>query len=327
MLAVRAKAIGILFPVAFFFVGPWIASSQDSISSQQLIAASNAASDLSKLASYRLIANVVVHAKKDVVGSLTVERDHDNQRQELTFKDYTEIELIRGESGYVSRKPPLYIDYLGQLNRFDELWQADVPPDAKLESVTSSSIRNTPVFCFNVRPDKETHIKECFDRSTHLLVSREEKTFNGSHEVLFSDYRESGGIHFPSAIRFIEPDAPVIEARNISVVATSIDSARFTPPADAREFKTCPHIQRARLIRRVEPDYPTTARIAHIQGDVHITLTIGEDGIPRDFRLIAGHPFLAEASVRAVKQWKFAPAACPSGPVPEETIIKISFHM
>ena len=72
---------------------------QESLNARQLIEASNAASDISKLTSFRLQAQVVVHsAKGEATGTLTVDHDKDNTRQELEFTDYDEIGLIRGDT-------------------------------------------------------------------------------------------------------------------------------------------------------------------------------------------------------------------------------------
>jgi len=105
------------------------------------------------------------------------------------------------------------------------------------------------------------------------------------------------------------------------------DETVFAPLPGAREFRTCRNGTPARAVHRVYPDYPTLAKVGHIQGEVRMSAIIGEDGKPRELHVISGHPVLAQAAVDAVKQWTYTPETCPSGPVAVETMIKVSFHM
>ena len=54
------------------------------------------------------------------------------------------------------------------------------------------------------------------------------------------------------------------------------------------------------LIYRVQPQYPTLARQARIQGTVVLQAVIGKDGAVRGLRVITGHPMLTQAAIEAV---------------------------
>ncbi|HZS09795.1 MAG TPA: TonB family protein [Blastocatellia bacterium] len=60
-----------------------------------------------------------------------------------------------------------------------------------------------------------------------------------------------------------------------------------------------------KVITKVLPEYPRTARDAHIQGRVIVQILIDPDGNVVKACATEGHPFLKEAAIEAILQWKF----------------------
>jgi TonB family protein len=81
------------------------------------------------------------------------------------------------------------------------------------------------------------------------------------------------------------------------------------------------------LVKRVEPEYPQMARIAHIQGDVLIAITITETGAVSNLKPLSGHPILIQAALDAVRQWKYSPILKDEKPTTMETVVKVGFYM
>jgi len=65
--------------------------------------------------------------------------------------------------------------------------------------------------------------------------------------------------------------------------------------------------QKRKLIYRVEPEYPSDLRRIGIGGYVRVDATISPSGTVEDATVAGGNPILAEAAVKAVKKWKYAP--------------------
>ena len=63
-----------------------------------------------------------------------------------------------------------------------------------------------------------------------------------------------------------------------------------------------------KVIKRVPPEYPALLKQKRIFGIVKLNVVIRPDGTVKDVTVLGGNPILADSSVRAVKQWKFAPA-------------------
>lgn len=60
---------------------------------------------------------------------------------------------------------------------------------------------------------------------------------------------------------------------------------------------------------RIEPQYPALAQKMGIRGMARIEITVTPEGAVKDVRELGGNPVLLDALVRAVKQWKYEPAA------------------
>ena len=81
------------------------------------------------------------------------------------------------------------------------------------------------------------------------------------------------------------------------------------------------------LIRKVVPIYSEFARQAGIQGSVVLQALIDKNGNIEDLTLVSGHPVLAPAATKAVKQWKYKPYLLNGQAVKVETQIVVNFSL
>lgn len=74
------------------------------------------------------------------------------------------------------------------------------------------------------------------------------------------------------------------------------------------------------LARKVPPEYPAIAERMKLAGTAQVQALVKPDGTVKEVKILGGHPLLADALARAVKQWKYQPA-------PKETmeVVKFSF--
>jgi TonB family protein len=66
-------------------------------------------------------------------------------------------------------------------------------------------------------------------------------------------------------------------------------------------------VESPKLIRRVEPLYPSVALKANIEGDVILRGITDTDGNVEEVKVLSGHPLLREPAVNAARQWKYLP--------------------
>jgi len=72
-----------------------------------------------------------------------------------------------------------------------------------------------------------------------------------------------------------------------------------------------------KLLKRVEPEYPSLLKRRSIGGTVRLKVHVKADGSVRDSTVLGGNPSLADAAQKAVSQWRFSPA-------PAETTMEVS---
>jgi TonB family protein len=80
-----------------------------------------------------------------------------------------------------------------------------------------------------------------------------------------------------------------------------------------------------KLIRRVEPTYPPSARDSGIGGSVVLTAIVSRTGAVENVKFVRGPEPLAEAAAEAVRQWVYEPYRRNGEPVAVQTTIIVKF--
>jgi len=88
-------------------------------------------------------------------------------------------------------------------------------------------------------------------------------------------------------------------------------------------------VQAAKLMTKVPPVYPESARSAGIAGTVVLHAVIGMDGKPLSLRVMNSQvdPDLARSSVEAVSQWRYTPTLLNGEPIEVDTTITVNFTL
>jgi protein TonB len=86
-------------------------------------------------------------------------------------------------------------------------------------------------------------------------------------------------------------------------------------------------VQAARIVRKVQPDYPETARNERLQGTVRLHAIIGKDGAISRLLVLHGYCSLAKSSMKAVSQWRYTPTLLNGEPVEVDTTIDVIFAL
>ncbi len=116
-----------------------------------------------------------------------------------------------------------------------------------------------------------------------------------------------------------------------SPVEPSPEQRIGTPGASSEELKEVvrlsPTEAEGRLLHRVEPEYPVNARRAGIQGAVVLDIRIDSEGAVQNVGLVSGPPELVQASIDAVKQWRFKPHLGDGRRMGMQTILTLNFRL
>ncbi len=88
-------------------------------------------------------------------------------------------------------------------------------------------------------------------------------------------------------------------------------------------------VQATKLLNKVQPVYPASAKSAGIQGTVILHAVIGMDGKPLSLRVMNSQadPELARAAVESVSQWRYRPTLLNGEPIEVDTTIMVNFSL
>jgi periplasmic protein TonB len=159
-------------------------------------------------------------------------------------------------------------------------------------------------------------------------------------------FRLTAPVAIPSQINVIPPDASTApDVGNVvpsgregeeSLLQGFVTVPSVVPPEPREEPKRKQppgplaiggNVAAANLIYRVEPVYPTLAKISRVQGIVVFQAIIGTDGRIRDLQLNEGHPLLIDAAKNSILQWRYRPTLLNGKPVEVSTVITVRFNL
>jgi protein TonB len=99
------------------------------------------------------------------------------------------------------------------------------------------------------------------------------------------------------------------------------------PPPPPAHMVRLSSMREGDLIYKVQPEYPSPARRAGIQGSVVLQAVISRQGTIENLRVLTGHPMLVRAAVAAVIQWRYRSYVLNNEPVEVETQITVNFFL
>ncbi len=116
------------------------------------------------------------------------------------------------------------------------------------------------------------------------------------------------------------PPSPASTPRTTTTTSTTTASA---PPVAA------PAVREARILSRVDPDYPREAMRGRQQGWAEVEFTIGVDGSVSDAQVVASRParIFDRAATRAIQQWRFEPRYENGQPVASRLRQRFDFRL
>jgi TonB family protein len=75
-----------------------------------------------------------------------------------------------------------------------------------------------------------------------------------------------------------------------------------------------------KVVSRIDPDYPDALKKLYIGGVVRVEVLVAPSGAVKSTKLLGGSPILGQSTMKALKQWRYAPAAT------DETLtVKVEF--
>ena len=124
-----------------------------------------------------------------------------------------------------------------------------------------------------------------------------------------------------------QPDAMGAMGGVIGGVIGGVGGAPPPPKPTQTRIRQGGAVQAAKLVNRVQPQYPPLARQTRISGTVRLHALISKDGSVQQLEVMSGHPLLVQAALDAVRQWRYQPTTLNGEPVEVDTTIDVIFSL
>ena len=115
---------------------------------------------------------------------------------------------------------------------------------------------------------------------------------------------------------FIQPDVRYARLLMIFVLSILVGGIAKPLASQTKEQNAPPR----RVLTQVDPEYPETLKRLYIGGVVRVEVVIQPSGSVQSTQLLGGSPILGQSAMKAVKQWKYAPAAAK-----EKLVVQLEF--
>jgi protein TonB len=99
------------------------------------------------------------------------------------------------------------------------------------------------------------------------------------------------------------------------------------PPVTQTPLRPGGVIREPRKLVHVPPEYPPHARAARVEGIVILEAVLDVQGRVDRLRVLRSRPFLDEAAMAAVRQWRYTPTLLNGVPVPVLMTITVRFTL
>lgn len=120
---------------------------------------------------------------------------------------------------------------------------------------------------------------------------------------------------------------PTIQSTILNSIGSGRNVAVPPPPTPAVRPPRVSHMMEGNLIYRIQPQYPTLARQARIQGVVVLRAVITREGRIANLQVVSGHPMLVQSAMDAVLQWRYRPYYLNNQPIEVETQVTVNFTL
>jgi len=120
-----------------------------------------------------------------------------------------------------------------------------------------------------------------------------------------------------------------VQTEGFAKSAAAAQALEAEAKSKATRIRIGGNVEAAKVITKVQPIYPESAKDAGVQGTVLLHAVVGMDGRPLQLQVLNSqiNPDLARAAVEAVSQWRYQPTLLNGEPVEIDTTIQVKFTL
>jgi TonB family protein len=121
----------------------------------------------------------------------------------------------------------------------------------------------------------------------------------------------------------VPPPVSEVSGRSDKAIAGLLSSSAVFP----QPVMVSQGVSGGTLDYKVNPTYPSEARVLRREGRVTLDGVIAEDGRLRELKVVGGDPMLAGAAMQAVSKWRYHPYKLNGAPIRMSTTITLIFKL
>lgn len=108
----------------------------------------------------------------------------------------------------------------------------------------------------------------------------------------------------------------------------AVDSSGANSHASHKEaISVAPEKMQAMIVKRVVPVYPPAAKVARIEGTVHLHAIVSKTGHVENLKVESGPNQLQSSAIDAVRHWVYKPFLLNGEPVEVQTTISVVYSL
>jgi TonB family protein len=107
----------------------------------------------------------------------------------------------------------------------------------------------------------------------------------------------------------------------------SVMGSQPAPPSGSPAAPLAKTVREPQLISSTHPVYPPFAKQSNVQGKVVVNASVDAKGNVVNVEAVSGPPFLRQAAMDAVKQWKYSPALIDGRPASALVTVSLDFRL
>ena len=248
--------------------------------------------------------------------------------RKVVLGEFQQIDIRHGEMLYTTRNvdfTPIRVRELIALLQFAE---GNNLVATKQKQMVRESIAVTCLRVQNKEEKSEPH-EVCLNSATHDILSDAWNALPDEQRLeRYADYLQLGTHYYPRKLELLVNGSKVISAAVSSLTDVPFDDNLLVVPKEAIARRQCPHMKHPIALKTPDPAYPASASRDHLIGDTTVSMTVLADGTVADIRLLgsATHS-MDDATLQALKKWRFKPAMCGAEPVVSDIEVVVSFRL
>lgn len=127
----------------------------------------------------------------------------------------------------------------------------------------------------------------------------------------------------------VKPDSDIQRGLVLgSAGAAPASNAAGVQETNGQAIRVGGEFEQAKLIYKVQPVYPPSAKAAGIQGRVTLDVTISKDGVPEDIQVISSpSDDLTQSALEAVRQWRYSSTLLNGQPVAVAAQVNVNYTL